>query len=40
MKQILLDRPYSVLGYKKNRKICLVPDLPVNFNLARTRLNL
>jgi hypothetical protein len=38
MKKNLLDRSYSVLGSKNIRKIYLAPDLPVNFNLVRTRL--
>jgi hypothetical protein len=40
MKQFLFDRSYSVLGSKNIIKIYLAPDLPVNFNLARIRLNL
>jgi hypothetical protein len=40
MKQILLDRPQSVLGSKNIVKILLVPDLPINFNPSRASLNL
>jgi hypothetical protein len=40
MKQILLDRSYSVLGSKNIAKILLVPDLLVNFNPSQSSLNL
>jgi hypothetical protein len=40
VKQIFLDKSYSVLGSKNTRKFYLALDLPVTFNLARTRLNL
>jgi hypothetical protein len=40
MKQILLDRSKSILGFKNIIKILLVPGLSVNFNLSRAILNL
>jgi hypothetical protein len=39
MKQFLLNRSESILGFKNIKKIILVPDL-LNFNPSRASLNL